>query len=255
MRARTKWLAEVTAMIALGLALAGPSLAQTTATVDVRKFEVIAVDGSKLVVRDQNGTQELTVPADFRFTVDGKKLAVSDLKPGMKGTATVTTKTTITPVVVTDVREAVVLRASDVSMTVRVPDGTTRRFTRGDLSTRGIQIFMEGKPVQMGDLNKGDKLPATIVTSAPPTILTQKEVQATLDEANAPQPTPSAAAPAQPASPAAAAQAPQPTSPTIITASSSRTESAGPGMAWYLLIGAIVAGALFFFVSHRGKPA
>ena len=32
---------------------------------------------------------EYTVPADFRSTVDGKKMAASELKPGMKGTATV----------------------------------------------------------------------------------------------------------------------------------------------------------------------
>jgi hypothetical protein len=48
--------------------------------VDVRNFEVISVDGNKLVVRDERGTQELTVPDDFRFTVDGKKMSVSELK-------------------------------------------------------------------------------------------------------------------------------------------------------------------------------
>ena len=70
--------------VALGLALAGATLAQTTTPLDVLKFEVISVDGNKLIVRDQNGTHEFTVPANFGFTVDGKKMSVSELKPGMK---------------------------------------------------------------------------------------------------------------------------------------------------------------------------
>src|SRR5688572_15765662 len=72
--------------------------AQTTVTTRQSDFELIAVDGNTLVVRDQNGTRELTVPPDFRFMVDGKPLAVSDLRAGMKGTATITTTTTVRPV-------------------------------------------------------------------------------------------------------------------------------------------------------------
>ena len=61
-------------MLALGLTITGAPLAQTqtTTSVDVRKFEVIAVDGDHLVIRDERGTNEYTVPDDFRFTVDGR---------------------------------------------------------------------------------------------------------------------------------------------------------------------------------------
>ena len=79
MRTNATWLPRFMAMVVLGLAFAAAPLAQTTTTVDVRNFEVIAVDGNKLVVRDQRGTNEFTVPPDFRFTVDGKSMAVSDL--------------------------------------------------------------------------------------------------------------------------------------------------------------------------------
>ena len=48
--------------------------AQTTTSVDMGSFEVISVDGNKLVVRNEKGTHEYTVPNDFRFTVDGKQL-------------------------------------------------------------------------------------------------------------------------------------------------------------------------------------
>ena len=73
--------------------LIGIASAQTTTTKsETKKFEIIAVDGNQLVVRGPDGTREITVPADFRFTVDGKPLTVQQLKPGMAGTATISTR-------------------------------------------------------------------------------------------------------------------------------------------------------------------
>jgi hypothetical protein len=71
-------------------ATAGVSQAQTTATsTETKSFEVLEVEGHTLVVRLPEGTRELTVPDDFRFTVNGQQLSVTQLKPGMKGTAVV----------------------------------------------------------------------------------------------------------------------------------------------------------------------
>src|SRR4029079_12758995 len=78
MRTMTTWLSGITVVVALGFALAGAPLAQTQTTIDVLQFEVVAVDGNTLVVRDQAGTHAVTVPDDFRFDVDGKKLSVSE---------------------------------------------------------------------------------------------------------------------------------------------------------------------------------
>ena len=162
MRTKAMWLSAAIMVIAFEFALAGNASAQTTTTVDAGNFEVISVDGNKLVVRNEKGTNEYTVPDDFRFTVDGKQLAVSDLKAGMKGMATVTTTTTIKPVVVTEVREAEVMRASDLSVTVREAGGSTRRFTQAELGDRGIQIVRDGQPVRIAELQRGDKLTATV---------------------------------------------------------------------------------------------
>src|SRR5207344_2340232 len=104
-----RWWSAVLLAMVLGLPFAGMSQAQTTTKTEVRKFEVIAVDGNNLTVRNENGTQQYTVPDDFRFTVDGKKLSVKQMKPGMKGTATVTTKTTVWPVTVTEIKEGTVV--------------------------------------------------------------------------------------------------------------------------------------------------
>ena len=69
------------------------------------------MDGNTLVVRLPEGTRELTVADDFRFIVNGQPLSVRELKAGMKGTATITTRTTVTPVTVTEVKNGTVVRA------------------------------------------------------------------------------------------------------------------------------------------------
>ena len=253
MRTKAGWLSAVTVtvvLVVLGLAFAGAPLAQTTSTVDVRNFEVISVDGNKLVVRDERGTQELTVPDDFRFTVDGKKMSVSELKAGMKGTATVTTTTTVKPVFVTELREGEVLRASPISMTVRTADGA-RKFTQTELDTKGIRIYKDGSSVRLSDLKKGDKLSATVVTYGAPAVLTEKEVQAVLAEPEPAPTTVAAAAPAQPATPAAS---PQPTTPPPAPPPASPpAEQSGLGLTWWLVIAVLIALVVFFV--RRRKQA
>jgi hypothetical protein len=186
---------------------AAVSLAQTSTTSETKKFQVIAVDGNQLVVRVPEGTRELTVPADFRFNVDGKMLSVQELKPGMSGTATVTTRTTLVPVSVTEVKNGTVMQAQGNSIIVRTDDGI-KMFTQGDIDKRGVKIMRDGQPATISDFRTNDRLTATIVTTKPPRTITEKEVQATLARSGG------AAAPAGAATPASsaprAASTPQP---------------------------------------------
>ena len=257
MRTQVGWLSRIVVMAALGLAFAGAPLAQTTTTVDVRNFEVISVDGNKLVVRDQRGTNEYTVPDDFRFTVDGKKMSVSELKAGMKGTATVTTTTTIKPVAVTEIREGVVLSAGQWSMIVRDAEGARKKFTQDQLDQRGVQILKDGRVTSMDQLKKGDTLTATIITQVAPVVVTEQEVEATLAASTAePAPTKvaSAAAPAQPAP--AASPAPTPPAspqPSAAQPASPPAEQSGLGLVWYLVIAVLVA--VIVFAMRRKKQA
>src|SRR5579884_958685 len=92
---------------------------QTSTTTETKKFQVIEVEGNQLVVNLPEGTRELTVPDDFRFDVDGQMLSVHELKPGMKGTATITTTTTSTPVTVTEVKDGTVLKNTGMGLYVR----------------------------------------------------------------------------------------------------------------------------------------
>jgi len=261
MRTKATWLSAVIVAVALEFALAGNASAQTTTTVDVRNFEVISVEGNKLVVRNEKGTHEYTVPDDFRFTVDGKQLSVSDLRAGMKGTATVRTTTTIRPVVVTEVREAEVLRASDLSVTVREAGGDTRRFTQAELGDRGIRIVRDGQPVRIAELQRGDKLTATIITNGPPAVLTEQEVQATLAEskvepakvelAKVEPATTQVATAANVAQPAASAGSSQ---PSAAPPASRPDERSGMGLTWYVAIAVLIALALIVFMRRRKRP-
>jgi hypothetical protein len=130
-------------------ALIGASLAaaaEQSQTSSVINFEVISVDGNYLVIRDQNGTRALTVPAGFQFTVNGKPMSVNELAAGMKGTATVTTTTTTHPVYVTEIRKGTVLRKSGQSI-IRGQMALAALLRTRRMPTDGN--FMDGKPVKV----------------------------------------------------------------------------------------------------------
>jgi hypothetical protein len=159
--------------------LSGIASAQTTTSTDTKKFEVISVEGNQLVVRLPEGTREITVANDFRFTVDGKQLSVQQLRPGMAGTATITTTTKSTPVTVTEVKNGTVAHVAGPTIIVRTEEGF-KSFTQGDIDKRGVKIMRAGKPALVSDFRTGDKLSAVIITSMPPKVVTEQEVNATL---------------------------------------------------------------------------
>jgi len=174
---------QMAVMAAVVCAAASVSFAQQTSTsTETKNFEIIAVDGNTLIVKLPEGTRELTVADDFRFIVNGQPLSVRELKAGMKGSATVTTRTTVTPVTVTEVKNGTVLQRSGGTIIVRTADGV-KMFSQGELDKRGVKMVKNGKPAEITDFREGDKLSATIVTSQPPHIMTEKEVQATVPTA------------------------------------------------------------------------
>jgi len=158
---------------------------QTTSTAETKTFEVLAVDGNQLIVRLPEGTRELTVPDDFRFNINGQQVSVRELKVGTKGTATITTRTTVTPVTVTEVKNGTVVVKSGSNLIVRTDEGV-KSFSQGEVDKRGVKIWRDGQPAQLSDFREGDRLSATIVTSRPPRVMTEKEVQATVAKAAAP---------------------------------------------------------------------
>ncbi len=176
MKRNMGWLATIAGLL---FVMVGMVSAQQTTTTAVKKFEVISVDGNKVVLRSQDGSKEYTVPEDFRFDVSGQKISVHDLKPGMMGTATITTTTTVTPVTVTEIRNGEVMQAGGGSVIIRGPNGI-KMFNQGDVEKRNITIIKDGKPVDISELRAGDHLSAEIVTEKPPKVMTQQQVEATI---------------------------------------------------------------------------
>ena len=189
----TRLISRVVLAVAMVCLTSVASMAQTTATsTETKTFEIVAVDGNLLVVRMPEGTREVNVPPDFRFMVNGQPLAVGQLKAGMKGTATITTKTTYTPVTVTEVKNGTVMQSTGTSIIVRTDEGI-KMFSQQELDKRGVRLMRDGKPAQLSQFRQGDQLSATIITSMPPRVMTEKEVQATTSTAAAAAKAPSGA--------------------------------------------------------------
>jgi len=196
-----QWRNAALLVVCLAATGAAASAQQSTTTSETKHFQVISVEGNKVVAKLPEGAREITVPEDFRFTVDGREVSVHELQPGMKGTAKITTITTVTPVTVTEVRNGEVMQASGSSIIVKSANGI-KMFNEGDIAKRNVTILKDGKPASIADFHTGDRLTATIVTEKPPKVMTQRQVQAVLTGA-----TPTATTGAAPAAPAAAASA------------------------------------------------
>jgi len=260
------WSATFASTLALALAFAGASFAQTSVTTTARQFEVISVDGNQLVFRDERGTNQITVPEGFRFTVDGKELAIGDLKPGMKGSAVVTTTTTVTPVTLTEIKKGMVVGVGPDSLIVKDEgDGVSKRFTQAQLNDRGIKLLdKDGRVTYARDVKRGDQITATIVSQAAPVVVTEQEVQATLAQAGTTTTATRATTTTTKSEPAAApatssmASVPEPTPATApamaTTAASAPAASGGLGTMGWVIIILIIAVALYFFSRRRTAP-
>ena len=191
------------ALLALGVAWAGGSLAQTT-TYEVKQGEVVKVKGNNLVVKTPEGYREFNIPDDFRFQTDGQSLSVHELKPGMKLTAAIATTRTPIQIVTTELKNAEVVNANGMSVVVKDQDGVQKIFTKEDFDGMGLALYKGGEPATSFDLRKGDRITALIMKEGPPLVLEEKRVAAVAQ--NAPPPPPKAM-------PAATTTAPPPPPP------------------------------------------
>lgn len=226
----------------LATAFCVAAMAQAAAK-DVRHIKVVSADGDTVVVWDQFGGQQYTVPEAFRFTVDGKQLAAAELEAGMEGTADVAHATAVKPVHITEINMGKVVSQVGRSVTVRDENGQVHRFTQSEADERGVRFVMDGKPSGISRLEPGDELSVTIVSEQPPEILTAGDVAASIegDEAAT-----AAAAPAEgPATPAAA--------PAVADAGDDVSDATDPERLWLWILAAIAIAAILWLVL-RGKP-
>ena len=168
----------------------------------------------------------------------------------------------MTPVTVTEVKQATVMQATGNSVIVRGENGI-RMFSVGDINKRHITILRGGKPVELGDLREGDRLTATVVTEGPPKVMTEQDVKASIAAATVPAPAPPPLAPAPAPAPAPAATSPATASPaasipaastpaTPATVPETRNESSS-GLMWGIVGLAAVIGIVFLISRKSGS--
>jgi hypothetical protein len=184
---------------------------QASTHVMVRSGTVVAVDGNNLIVKMQDGEiKHFTVPEDSKFTVDGKEVGISELKPGTHLTQSVTT--TRTPTVVkttTTIKGKVFSVNAPTSVILTLADGTNKRY----YIPEGQKINVGGEELDAFALKPGMKINATVTQEVPEEDVevsrgavsgvapepTPAEQPAVTAQNTQPEPTPEASQPAAPA--------------------------------------------------------
>jgi hypothetical protein len=147
-------------------------MAQGSNSVEVKKGTVVAVYGDKLVVKMANGeTKEIAVPADFKFTVDGKPVGLAELKPGTELTAVITTTKAPQTVKTVQIKNGEVLKVAGNTVWFR-HDGKYKSYQ----APVGFKVDVGGKKVSINDLTPGTKLTAQFVYTTEKT-LSEREVK------------------------------------------------------------------------------
>jgi hypothetical protein len=127
---------------------------------------VVYVQGNTLLVRMTDGNmREFNVPETRRFIIDGRELAVHDLKPGTKLSATVTTTTTPVTERTTTVGTGKVWFVAAPTVILTLPNGENRQYKVSD----NYKFNVEGKDATVFELRKGMTVSAQKIVEEPRT--------------------------------------------------------------------------------------
>lgn len=178
------WLAAL-ALAAVGCVFTGQAFAQqktveqkqtgpTEFKVDTRNTTVAYVEGNHLVVRQADGSLEaIRIPAGESFMIDGEKLSLQELKPGMILTEEVYTTTKPILVKTVEISDGTIWHVSSNRLTIRTRDNQIVEYNIPDWAT----INIKGVEESMQDLRRGQQITATIITEEPMTV-SEREVRA-----------------------------------------------------------------------------
>ena len=144
-----------------------------TREVQIESGEVVAIIGDDLFVKMADGTLRdfPDVPANAKVTVDGKKLGINELKPGMKLQRT--TVTTTTPQVVTTIESVTgkVLKVTPpLSVTLALENGESQMFKIPE----GQKFTVNGQEIDAWGLREGMKISATKIVETPVTNVSEQ---------------------------------------------------------------------------------
>jgi hypothetical protein len=211
--------------------------------------EVQVVESNKLVVKMSDGDiRYFEPPASRRFLIDGRELTFTQLKPGTKLQATITTTTTPVTERTTTIGTGKVWFVSGNNVIITLPNGENRQYKVDD----NYRFNVGGQKATVFDLRKGMVINAekivevpktemasnvTVVGQAPPELRPRTEVAQVRTPTPEPRVTPApAAAPAPAPDPAPAPVAQAAPAPTTLPDTASRLPLIG--LAGLLFIGA-----------------
>jgi hypothetical protein len=160
---------------------------QTTTTsgtpaheVSVERGEVVHVSGNDLVVKMEDGSLRdfHNVPESARVAVDGQKLGIHDLKPGMKLERTTTITTTPQTITTTKTVTGKVWQVTPpTSVVLTLENGTNEKFS----IPKGQKFTINGEQTDAWGLKKGMTVTATKIVEQPATVVEhQRQVTGTL---------------------------------------------------------------------------
>jgi hypothetical protein len=136
-------------------------------TVDTRDTTVAYIEGNHLVVRLADGSLEaIRIPPGERFNIEGQKLALHELKPGMTLTDEVFTTERPMMVKTVEIAEGKVFHAGPRYLIIHTREGKAVEYKIPEWAT----IKINGEEKSLHELKRGQTITATITTEEPMTV-------------------------------------------------------------------------------------
>jgi len=136
-------------------------------TVDTRNTTVAYIEGNHLVVRLEDGSLEaIRIPPGERFNIEGQKLTLHELKPGMTLTDEIFTTQRPMMVKTVEITEGKVFHASPHRLIIHMKEGKAVEYKIPEWAT----IKINGEERSLYELKQGQTITATITTEEPMTV-------------------------------------------------------------------------------------
>jgi hypothetical protein len=141
-------------------------------TVDTRHTTVAYIEGNHLVVRLADGSLEaIRIPPEERFNIEGQKLTLHELKPGMILTDEIFTTEKPMMVKTVEISEGKVFHASPRYLVIHTKEGEVVEYKIPEWAT----IVINGEEKSLHELRRGQTITATITTEEPMTVVDQEK--------------------------------------------------------------------------------
>ena len=133
-------------------------------TVDTRDTTVAYIEGNHLVVKLADGSLEaIRIPPEERFNIEGQKLTLHELKPGMTLTDEIFTTERPVTVKTVEITEGKVFYAGPRRLTIHTKEGEVVDYRIPEWAT----IIINGQERSLHELRRGQTITATITTEDP----------------------------------------------------------------------------------------